>query len=167
MKRRGFNLLFLFILITPGLTLGLPEDREKPINLEANSAQFDQISGVSTYQGNVVVTQGTMRLTADIAKIYIREGEFRRMEAEGNPTTFRYQPAADKEIINGEGRQVEYDVGSAKVIVTDNAKFTQGQDVFTGDRIEYDLNKDLVTANSNKGGRVKITIQPKSKKLPQ
>lgn len=161
MNRLSRNLILLATLL-PSLAIGLPEDRNKPIQLEADSAQFDQNSGISTYQGNVIVTQGTMRLTADVARIYIQNGEFRRMEAEGKPTTFRYQPSAGKEPINGQGRRIEYDVNAAKVIVSDNARFTQGKDVFTGDRVEYNLSNDLVTANSREGNRVRITIQPKA-----
>jgi len=145
-----------------GVAEALPEDREKPIQIEADSAELDQNAGVITYSGNVVVVQGTMRLTADTGKIFLEAGEFQRMEALGSPTTFRYQPDVDKEVIDGEGRRVEYNVETGKVTVNDNARFTQGQDVFTGDFIEYDLATDVIRADSKEGGRIRLVIQPKT-----
>ncbi len=161
MKR--LNLKLALILLLPALALALPEDRDQPINLEADQAQLDQKTGTSIYEGNVIVTQGSMRLTADTAKIYVTEGTFQRMEATGKPSSFRYKPSVDKEEINGVGEQVEYDVTTAKIIVTTNARFTQGGDVFTGHRVEYDLSTDVVKANSKEGGRINFTIQPKPK----
>jgi lipopolysaccharide export system protein LptA len=84
--------LLLLGLLLSAQSYALPEDREKPINLEADSASFDQNTGVSIYQGNVVVTQGTMYLAADKATVYLQGGEFQKMEAVGKPTQFRYQP---------------------------------------------------------------------------
>ncbi len=59
---------------------------------------------------------------------------------------------------------MDYNVTTAQIVMTTNAKITQGQDVFTGDRIEYSLNEDLVKAQGGaKGGRIQFTIQPKPK----
>ena len=140
----------------------LPEDRQQPINLEASSAEYDQKSGTSTYLGNVVVTQGTMRLTADVGKVFLNDkGEVQRMEATGKPATFRYRPSADKPEIDGVGQKIEYDTVAGRVIVSGGAKFVQGQDIFSGDRVEYDVVQDKVKATSAEGKRVRFVIQPK------
>lgn len=158
----GQCLALLGLVGFASLVQALPEDRDKPIQIEADSAELDQNAGVITYTGNVVVVQGTMRLVADTGKIFLVEGEFQRMEATGNPTTFRYQPDVDKEVIDGEGRRVEYNVETGLVTVTDNARFTQGQDEFNGDYIEYDLSTDIIRADSKDGGRIRLVIQPKT-----
>lgn len=164
MQHPIFNALLaigLFIAV-PTSTLGLPEDREKPIQLEANRAQLDQKTGTSIYEGDVVITQGSMRLTANTVTIYTRDGTFQRMEAVGNPATLRYKPAVDKPEMNGVSQRVDYDAVAAKVVMTTNARITQGQDVFTGNRIEYDLGTDVVKARGKEGGRVQFTIQPRA-----
>lgn len=143
--------------------LGLPEDREQPIRLEADRAQLDQKTGTSVYEGNVVITQGSMRLTANTVTIYTKDGVFQRMEAVGNPATLRYKSAVDKPEIHGVSQHVDYNAVTSHVVMTTNAQLTQGQDVFTGDRIEYDLKEDIVRAKSNKGGRIQFTIQPRSR----
>jgi lipopolysaccharide export system protein LptA len=149
------------------LAIALPEDRNQPIQLEASRGQIDQKTGVSIYEGNVVITQGSMRLTADTATIHIKDGGFQRMQATGKPVTLRYRPTADKPEIQGTSPRVEYDVVSAKVIMSGGARLTQGQDVFTGDRVEYDLKDDVVRARgAGNQGRIQFTIQPRADESP-
>ncbi len=155
----------LALALIPALAAALPEDRNQPIQLEARSGEINQQTGVSVYQGNVVISQGSMRLNADVATIHVKDGGFQRMEATGNPVNLRYQPTVDKPEILGTSQRVEYDVVSAKVIMSGNARLTQGQDVFTGDRVEYDLKSDVVRARgAGDKGRIQFTIQPQPQK---
>jgi lipopolysaccharide export system protein LptA len=160
---RAVTLAWLWLL--PGLALGLPEDRDKPIQLEAARGQFDQKTGTSVYEGNVVITQGTLRVTADNATIYTKDGRFQRIEATGKPVNLRYKPALDKEEIQGTGQRAEYDAAKSLFTLSNNARVVQGNDVFVGDFVEYDLKTDLVKAWSNQGGRIQITLQPRSERL--
>lgn len=157
----------LALALASSLAIALPEDRNQPIQLEASRGQIDQKTGVSIYEGNVVISQGSMRLTADTATIYVKEGGFQRMEAAGKPATLRYRPAVDKPEIQGTSPRVEYDVVSAKVVMSGGARLTQGQDVFTGDRVEYDLKDDVVRARgAGNQGRIQFTIQPRTQNGP-
>ena len=157
----------LALALAPLSAIALPEDRSQPIQLEASRGQIDQKTGVSTYEGNVVISQGSMRLTSDTATIYVKDGGFQRMEATGKPVTLRYRPTADKPEIQGVSPRVEYDVVGAKVIMSGGARLTQGQDVFTGDRVEYDLKDDVVRARgAGKQGRIQFTIQPRANESP-
>ncbi len=161
LNRRGGWLLALVLL--PTLAAALPEDRSRPINLEASRGQIDQKSGVSVYEGSVVISQGSMKLTADTATIHVKDGGFQRMEATGKPVNLRYRPTADKPEILGTSQRVEYDVAASKVTMSGNARLTQGQDVFTGERIEYDLKSDVVRARgAGTNGRIQFTIQPRA-----
>lgn len=156
-RRPNRSVLTLSLLLLPLIAAALPEDREQPITLEADSAQYDQNTGKSTYQGNVVVTQGSMHLEAAQATVIFKDGSATRMEATGKPARFSYRPKRDKPPIQGVGNKVVYNVAEAKVVVTGAAQFTQGGDEFKGERIEYDLSRDLVSAD---GGRVRFIIQP-------
>lgn len=160
------RLWFVLVPLIPLSSLALPEDREQPISLEADTASFDQTTGISVYEGNVVVTQGTLYLAADKATVYLQGGEFQKMEAVGGPSQFRYQPTHDKPPIDGVGQRIQYNATTAKVLVTGDAKFTQGGDVFTGQRIEYDLTTDIVKADGGNNGRIQFIIQPRTDKKP-
>ena len=48
----------------------LPTDREQPIRVQADSAELDDKQGVAVYRGDVVVTQGSMKLTANRAQVF-------------------------------------------------------------------------------------------------
>lgn len=162
LPNRRFGWMLALALVPP-LAVALPEDRNQPIQLEASRGQIDQKTGVSIYEGNVVISQGSMRLNADVATIHIKDGGFQRMEATGNPVNLRYRPTADKPEILGASQRVEYDVVGARVIMSGNARLTQGQDVFTGDRVEYDLKSDVVRARgAGNNGRIQFTIQPRA-----
>ncbi|MDQ5911129.1 MAG: lipopolysaccharide export system protein LptA [Pseudomonadota bacterium] len=166
--KRGTGYWALALALIPLLAAALPEDRNQPIQLEARSGEINQQTGVSVYKGNVVISQGSMRLNADIATIHVKDGSFQRMEATGNPVNLRYQPTADKPEILGTSQRVEYDVVSAKVVMSGNARLTQGQDVFTGDRVEYDLKSDVVRARgAGDNGRIQFTIQPQKMQKTQ
>ena len=155
--------LVVALALAPPLAAALPEDRNQPIQLEASRGQLDQKTGISVYEGNVVITQGSMRLTADTVTIYVKDNNFQRMEATGAPANLRYKPTADKPEIQGASQRVEYDVVGAKVIMSGGARLTQGQDVFTGDRVEYDLKGDVVRARgAGDNGRIQFTIQPRT-----
>jgi lipopolysaccharide export system protein LptA len=159
------GLLILMLFLASDVLFGLPEDRNQPIQLEADRAQLDQKTGVSLYEGNVVITQGSMRLAADRVTVYLQDGSLQRLEAIGKPVTLRYKPAIDQEEIHGESYRVEYNVNAAQVVMTQDAKITQGQDVFSGNRIEYDLKQDTVKARgTNEGERIQFTLHPRTKK---
>lgn len=154
---------FALLALAPALALALPDDRNKPIQLEADRGQLDQRTGTSVYEGNVIIIQGSLHLTADTATVYTKDGQFQRIEATGKPATWRYRVSAEKEELHGVGPYVDYDVTKNLMTMRGaNSKVTQGADVFTGDYIEYDTSTDLVKAKGENGSRIQIVIQPKS-----
>ncbi|MDX1604830.1 MAG: lipopolysaccharide transport periplasmic protein LptA [Candidatus Competibacterales bacterium] len=162
MHRLHPSLLALALLV-PDLVPALPGDREQPIRLQADQASFEQRTGVSIYEGNVEVSQGSMYLSADKATLFFDDvGQFQRMEAVGSPSIFRYRPSANKPRIDGTGRRIEYNAVSATVVVSGDARFVQGGDRFSGERIEYDLERDVVKAAGTQDERIEFIIQPRS-----
>ncbi|MCU0807855.1 MAG: lipopolysaccharide transport periplasmic protein LptA [Candidatus Contendobacter sp.] len=143
--------LAVALALAAPLATALPEDRNQPIHLEASRGQLDQKTGISVYEGNVVITQGSMRLTADTVTIYVKDNNFQRMEATGAPANLRYRPTADKPEIQGASQRVEYDVAGAKVIMSGGAN----------------LKGDVVRARgAGDNGRIQFTIQPRTQESP-
>ena len=48
----------------------LSTDKDKPIELEADSANLDDKKGISIYRGNVILTQGSTKLNASELTLY-------------------------------------------------------------------------------------------------
>lgn len=144
-------------------------DSEQAIYIESDSLDIDDTRGVSTYRGNVQFKQGANQLWAEKVVIHSRErSELDKIVATGKPARFRQAPAPGKDQeTNGEANQIEYHALQGVVVLDGAARLSQGDNVFTGNRIEYETEKRLVragkAANAQKPGRVQVVIQPRKK----
>ncbi|WP_137720032.1 lipopolysaccharide transport periplasmic protein LptA [Methylobacillus flagellatus] len=148
-------------------------DRDQPINLEADSVQVNEAKKISTYSGNVILTQGTLMIRGD--KLVVREDKegFQHSTSTGNPTTFRQKRDGSNEYMEGSALRIEYDGRMDKVQLFNKAWVKRGEDVVHGDYISYDASSEYAevigggsqaAGNTGAGGgRVKAVIQPKKK----
>ena len=164
------GLLFVFLAL-PFAAHAELADRDKPVNLEADTMTVDDARKVSVYQGNVVLTQGTLVIRAD--KLLVTESQegFHHGTATGNPATFRQKREGVDEYVEGYGQRIEYDSAKDMVELFTQARMKRNQDEVRGNYISYDGKteffkviggKEAVSAN-NPRGRVRAVIQPKKK----
>lgn len=158
---KSTSLLLFLLALQPAIAL--ESDKEQPILIEANSVELDDGRGVSTYTGNVVVTQGSIQLNADKVTVTRRGANSYHLLAEGNPVRFA-QETEEKGVVNGNAQQAEYDSDSEILYLIGDASLKQGKDSFNSDRINYDQTKAIVRAGASAKGkqRVKVSIQPDS-----
>lgn len=141
--------------------------RDEPIYIESDSLKIDDAKGLSTYQGGVVFRQGGATLRADTLVIQTRNrSDVESIVAKGAPARFEQQsPQAGKEAA-GEALRIEYVAPKSLVILDGQARFRQGENQFSGNRIEYEVEAKVVRAGKsvspNGDGRVNIVIQPRS-----
>lgn len=145
-------------------------DRDKPIELEADTVTVNDAKQTSTYTGTVILTQGTLVIRAD--KLVVREDKegFQHSTSTGNPTTFKQKREGKNEYMEGSAQRIEYDGRMDKVQLYTKAWVKRGEDIVHGDYISYDANAEYAEviggakSESNPGsGRVKAIIQPKNK----
>ncbi len=145
-------------------------DRDKPIELEADTVIVNDAKQTSTYTGTVILTQGTLIIRAD--KLVVREDKegFQHSTSTGNPTTFKQKREGKNEYMEGSAQRIEYDGRMDKVQLYTKAWVKRGEDIVHGDYISYDANAEYAEviggtkSESNPGsGRVKAIIQPKNK----
>ncbi|MDP0562819.1 MAG: lipopolysaccharide transport periplasmic protein LptA [Candidatus Endonucleobacter sp. (ex Gigantidas childressi)] len=164
------NLFFLVSILTPGIVLALPEDREKSVEIESDSATLDNKKGVSVYRGNVLMTQGTTQIKGDIVTIYSnKERNLTRVVAEGKRAYYAEQQEGAKGKLQAWGVSIDYNVSDDKIVLLKDAEVSQGGDVFKGQMIEYDMLQQTVSAtgkshNNGSKGKVRMIIQPRSKR---
>ncbi len=150
-------------------------DRDKPIDLEADSVKVDDAKQISTYTGNVILTQGTLIIRAD--KLIVREDNegFQHSTSLGNPTTFKQKREGKNEYMEGSAQRIEYDGRMDKVQLYTKAWVKRGEDIVHGDYIMYDANAEYAevigggssaATPGTPSGRVRAIIQPKNKKAP-
>ena len=142
-------------------------DRGKPTQVEANRMSADDARRTNTFEGNVIVTRGTLNIRAD--KIVVRQDKDGNQyaTATGNPVRFRQRqdpkpPEKEGTWMEGEAKRVELDDKAGKVELFESARVNRGGDEVTGDYILVDQKSDFFTVTPGKGeGRVRATIQPK------
>lgn len=153
------------LLALTGNAWALESDRNKPVHIEADNVELDDQRGVSTYRGNVIITQGTMRITGDKVTVYTSPtGELQRAVSVGKPATYKQRPDNKPEDVKARALTMEYFADKDTVILTDEAHLWQGPNTFTSKKIIYDVAADRVDAGKETGGdRVRITIQPENR----
>lgn len=160
----------IMILLLAGLALpaaALDSDRTQAVELNARHAEMNNATGVGIYTGDVVLTQGTMRLTADKMTVYTTDdGDLKRVVAEGKDATFRQLPEGQQQYVHARAPYMEYQPQApGHVLLQKGAVLTQGKNEFKGETIRYDMQKDTVVAESGKdnGNRVHIRFFPEKK----
>jgi lipopolysaccharide export system protein LptA len=83
-------------LCTAASAWALNSDKNQPINIQSDHGDFlsntSTNNGTGTYTGNVVITQGSIRITADKAVLHMSNGEIQTADITGTPATFQQQP---------------------------------------------------------------------------
>ena len=158
---------------------GLSTDSQQDIQIEADMAEMDDVSKITIYRGNVIVTQGSIKMTGDTMTVYFdKNNDMELVIINGTPATYRQLPDNGGKVFDeAEALQMEYYALKNYVILIDQALVTQEGLKFSGKRIEYDTVLSKVKAegqpntkaekkeNDNKqikDGRVKIIIKKKT-----
>jgi lipopolysaccharide export system protein LptA len=141
-------ILTLFFLCSSSTALAEKSDRDKPIEIESDTMTVDDNRSISTYIGDVILTQGTMIIKAD--KLTVREDKmgFQHSTSLGNPTTFKQKRDGLNSFVEGRASRIEYDGHMDKVHLYDNASVKRGDDTVFGDYIIYDANAEIANAMS-------------------
>jgi lipopolysaccharide export system protein LptA len=153
----------LLLAVSTKIVLGAEDD---PITIEADRATLSEKQGVSSYTGNVVLIQGGIKINADKVIVHHEQGRLTHVTATGKPVQYYQQGETEDLDIHGEANTMEYFADEERLLLLDSAKLTQGGNAFSGNRIEYDTQREVVVAESGEE-RVQVTIQPGTLKTPQ
>lgn len=142
-------------------------DRDRPIQIEANAMQLDQVRQVAIYEGNVILTQGTLLLSADRLTIRQDAQGFHSGEATGRPVRFRQKVEGQDLYVEGQANRIEYDARAETVRLIGEARLKRGQDDLRGHVITYHTATQVYQAQGGsaggESGRVRAVIQPRSR----
>jgi lipopolysaccharide export system protein LptA len=160
------TLLLLCGLGVAASAWALKSDKNQPISIQADHGDFkstgnDNNNGTGVYTGHVIITQGSILLTADKAVVHIVNGELSTADVTGQPATFQQQPDSG-ELMHGLASEITYDESNNMVDLTDNARLNQGVRLMIADHIRYNTETEHVIAKSSGDGqRVRMVIPPK------
>lgn len=148
--------------------LALPEDREKPIQINAQRMEWNNQQQLATYTGKVEVVQGELQLKSEQLQIQRGEqGELTQAEASSPGQLAYMRDLADinEPEVEAWAETIHYHPAAEQVILTGNAHLTQGQDSFRGHRLIYNLTTRDIRAEQAAGDapRVEVILTPKRK----
>ncbi len=179
---RQVNKIFKYLLGTVFIIMlnnafALSTDKEKDIEIEADSAEMDDLKGITIYRGDVIVVQGSIRMTGHTMTVHFDDNDDMELVImQGTPATYRQLPDNSKNYDEAEALQMEYYALKDYIILKEKALVTKPDgSTMSGKRIDYDtaLSKVIAkgsttTAKSDEGktdkkkdGRIKITIKKK------
>ncbi len=152
-------------------------DRFKPLNVEADQpGRIDLLNQHVVFNGNVVVTKGTMTIRA--GRIEVRETpdgyhSAVALGAADKPATFRQKRDGVDEWIEGEAERLEYDGKTDTIRFVTNAAVRRLRgstvaDEIAGNVVSYDSIAEVfnviggaAATPTNPGGRVRAVLTPR------
>ena len=157
--------------LLPAISLALPSDRDQPIHIQADTADLDDKKGTAIYRGDVIITQGTLKITGHtVTLIQNKSGELDYFKSVGGPAYYEQVPAEGDDKLQAWGNSIEYYVGKDQIVITDQARVKQGGNTSRGEKITYDIKQELVNIGRAQPGsvsqpepRVHMVIEPRKK----
>jgi lipopolysaccharide export system protein LptA len=149
-------------------------DHDKPVNIESDTLNADDVKKIATFEGKVVLTRGTLVIRSD--KLVVRQDDdgFQYGVATGNPARFRQKREGRDEYFEGEAARIEYDGKLERIELFDGARLHRdGGDDVRGNYISYDSRGERFTVKSGgdaatgSDARVRAVIMPKNKEPAQ
>ena len=130
------------------------------LELEADSASYDNKTGVAIYQGNVKISQGNIVLRGDVVEVHTIDDEVSKLIATANPSRLIRQD--QQNAIEAEAQRIEYRMTEGIVDFLGKVKIKEAGKLLTGDHAIYDIRKKTVDMKK-KENRVRLIIQPRTK----
>lgn len=137
------------------IAFGGPDfDRSAPVEVTADALSVDQSDGSAEFNGNVIVGQGALRLSAGSLRIeYATNTETNRTDvsriiASGGVTVVTGAEAA-------EAAEAIYTLADARIVMEGEVIVTQGPNALSGDRLIVNLD----TGAGQMEGRVRTVIR--------
>lgn len=148
-------------------------DRDKPVNLESDRVFVDEAKKTHVFQGNVVLTQGTLIIKSDKLVVVEDDGGYQKGTATGGPNGlawFKQKREGKNEYVEGEAERIEHDSKAEKSEFFSKAHVKSGQDDVRGQYIIYDAKSENYTVTNGPNGtvtpgkqeRVRAVIQPRN-----
>jgi lipopolysaccharide export system protein LptA len=172
-------LVIAAVLCLGGAAQAEKADRNKPMNIEADTLRYDDLKQISVFNGRVVLTKGTIVIRGDHLEVRQDPDGYQFGVATGSADKlafYRQKREALDEFIEGEGETITYDGRADTVTFTRKAVMRRLRgavlaDEVTGGNIVYENLTDLFTVDgvSNSGpsgalgagGRVRVMLIPK------
>jgi lipopolysaccharide export system protein LptA len=162
------TLIFCFLSVSPS-ALAIDPTSKLPIQIESDRATLDDVTGISNYAGNVIISQGESLLEADNISVNAINRKIVSIKATGRPAHFVQKTQETDTLTHGYASTIIYTAIDASLKLLNNASLVQDNNSFSGEEIHYDIIKRAIRAKGDKavGTRVKIQYFPQQNKTSE
>ncbi len=140
-------------------------DLNKETHISGSRTAGDLKNKIFSYIDNVVITQGTLVIKADLVQVVTDvKSKNKTYIAKGSPATFT-QTLEDGTPIYLQANEIKYEPGKNTAIISGNAELRQEGSKVKGAIITYNFLTEQVCANCNNldsSERVSTVLQPKN-----
>lgn len=173
------QMLVLSVIFFGTYALAEKPDVYQALSISAMDAEVDEPNGWARYTGDVELQQGSLLIQCDQLQIFKSDEGVDKIIAEGKPARYSQNIDDQQESSTGKGETIKahadrltYQLESRSIELQGNAKIQQGENIFEGHSILYQIDNRKIIARSSSSSksepdkkRVKIVLpvrQPKS-----
>ncbi|MFO1258377.1 MAG: lipopolysaccharide transport periplasmic protein LptA [Gammaproteobacteria bacterium] len=135
-----------------------------PIEIQSDTAVWDQKTQQAVHTGNVVMKQGDKTLKANELIIEKNDaGAIQKLIARGNPAIFDGALTENNPTsIKGHAQTIFFFPSNERLILKGDAELTQAQNIFKGPEVAFDFASKQITAQSSPSSRPTLIYQPET-----
>lgn len=163
-------LLLAFLQLWAPASHAESADRDKPMHLEADQVTMDDARQISTFIGNVRLSQGTLLIRGDKVIVSQDKDGFQHATAYGNTAEFRQKREGLDGYVEGYGERIDYDARTGTLNFQQKARLKRDLDEVSGDNITYNAKTEIFRVNGSDARpgngppqRVRAVLQSKHK----
>lgn len=129
---------------------GLQQDTDQPVEVTADSLSLDQSDGTALFEGNVMIVQGSMRMSAPKVLVHYnaQASGISRLVASGRVLLVKEQDAAEAD-------SADYSIENGTIEMSGDVLLTQKQNTLSSNRMIVDLGAGTAVLD----GRVKTILR--------
>ena len=155
------NKFLAILLALPVASFALSSDSHKLTKFTSKSATYNYKTHVATFTGDVVMTQGTTKLTADKVTVYrTKAGKIKKLIAKGKLAHYQTLPDNDHRVLYAKAKTIDYSPAKGLTILIGDAAVQQGKNSITGNKIIYNMRKQLMTSTPGTKAKTVIVLNP-------
>lgn len=161
MRLNNLLTILLFATLFAAQSAAKSSDRKQPMDISAdNTDALLTDTGESSINGNVLITQGSLKIEADRAVISRVKGDVVKVTLSGAPTRMQ-QTNDNDDVMKASAKQIVYLISSEQIELTGGVIIDQARGSMRGESIRYNLKTGRLTGAGN-GGRMQMRLNPAS-----
>jgi lipopolysaccharide export system protein LptA len=182
MRKNNLQFILICVALAQSSSLfALETDRQQQMNIDANYQKTVQSQtnnendpDITNLDGNVIITQGSLKATGDHAVIYKNAsgvadesgniGGIRRLVLTGKPAHIQQVHDIDCSLMTADALNIDYNNITGIAVLTKHVIVIQkGKSEFHGENMVYNTNTgEMESGDTSPANRVHMVIEPKT-----